>query len=90
MARTQNDRNRSRDDLNVAQPTMHSVEVLLDEEQLAAVEGWRSANLIPTRPEALRELVRLGLLSEIAKIHQLVSDIRASVDNHRLRSDLSD
>jgi Holliday junction resolvasome RuvABC ATP-dependent DNA helicase subunit len=31
-------------------------------------------------------LVRIGLLSEIAKIHQLVADIRASVDANRRRA----
>lgn len=89
MARV-NDRNRALNDAASHSASMHRFEVLLDDEQLAAVEGWRSANLIPTRPEALRELVRLGLLSEIAKIHQLVADIRASVDSRLMRRDLPD
>ena len=59
---------------------LHRVEVLLNDEELAAVDGWRCANLLHSNREALRELVRLGLLSEIAKLHQLVEDIRASVD----------
>ncbi len=90
MARTNNDRNRILEDATSEPACLHRVEVLLDDEQFAAVEGWRSANLIPTRPEALCELVRLGLLSEIAKIHQLVADIRASVDSRRLHRDLTD
>ncbi|CAN0473302.1 unnamed protein product, partial [Phaeothamnion confervicola] len=55
------------------------INVSLALEELAAVEGWRAANLIASMPDAVRELVRIGLLSEIAKVHQLVEDIRASV-----------
>lgn len=56
-----------------------AINVSLAGEELAAVEGWRAANLIASLPDAVRELVRIGLLSEIAKVHQLVEDIRASV-----------
>lgn len=52
----------------------HRVIVTLSEEQMAAAEGWRVANGIAEQSEALGELVRLGLLSEIAKIYRLVSD----------------
>ena len=55
------------------------INISLPYEELAAVEGWRAANLIASLPDAVRELVRIGLLSEIAKVHQLVADIRASV-----------
>jgi len=58
-----------------------TIVISLNDEELAAVEGWRAANLLDTKTEAIRELVRLGLLSEIAKVHQLVNDLRASVDN---------
>jgi len=68
-----------RDDLG---DTPSSIPVPLDDEELAAVEGWRAANLITSLPDAVRELVRLGLLSEIAKVQKLVEDIRASVTNH--------
>ena len=45
-------------------------EVRLNEEELAAVEGWRQANRYGSRAEALRALVRLGLLSEIGRIYR--------------------
>lgn len=59
-----------------AQPG-HAV-VALNDEQLAAVEGWRMAHGIASQSEALSELVRIGLLSEIAKIFRLVSHHRTS------------
>jgi hypothetical protein len=55
----------------------HHVIVTLNNEQLAAVEGWRLAHGIAEQSDALGELVRLGLLSEIAKIFRLVSENRA-------------
>ena len=55
----------------------HHAVVTLNDEQLAAVEGWRIAQGIPAQSDALGELVRLGLLSEIAKIFRLVSENRA-------------
>ena len=56
-----------------------TVVIDLDNEVLAALEGWRAANLVQSRSEAARELVRIGLLSEIAKVQKLVEDIRASI-----------
>ena len=50
----------------------YNVLVTLNHEQMAAAEGWRSAHGITDRAEALGELVRLGLLGEIAKIYRLV------------------
>lgn len=55
----------------------HHAVVTLNDEQLAAVEGWRTAHGIAAQSDALGELVRLGLLSEIAKIFRLISDNRA-------------
>lgn len=54
----------------------HRVLVSLSDEQMAAAEGWRVAHGIAEQSEALGELIRLGLLSEIAKIYKLVSDNR--------------
>ena len=54
--------------------------ISLDSEELAAVEGWRQANKLSTKPQAIRELIRLGLLSEIAKVHKIVSGIREAID----------
>lgn len=48
------------------------VEVVLDDEELAAVEGWRQANLFATRADALRALVRLGLITEVARTYRTV------------------
>ena len=53
-----------------------NVVVTLNDEQMAAAEGWRSAHGISNQSEALGELSRLGLLSEIAKIYRLVCDNR--------------
>lgn len=64
----------------------YSVLVALNDEQMAAAEGWRSAHGIADQAEALGELIRLGLLSEIAKIYRLVSDNRMPA-NGRSRSE---
>lgn len=58
----------------------HSLEILLNNEQMAAVEGWRAANRIQTREEAVQELVRIGLLSEIGRIYRIVAGLREDVD----------
>lgn len=52
-----------------------SVDILvpLSDEELAAVEGWRKANNVDSREDAIRALVRLGLLSEIGRIYRSVS-----------------
>ena len=47
--------------------------IRLSTEELAAVEGWRRANMLDSRADALRELVRLGLLSEIGRIYRAVT-----------------
>lgn len=46
------------------------IEIALKEEELAALEGWRAANQLPSREAAARHLIQLGLLSEIGKIYQ--------------------
>lgn len=48
----------------------------MDDELMAAVEGWRNANGIPEQSDAIGELVRIGLMSEIAKIYRLVTESR--------------
>ncbi len=50
-----------------------SAEVVLSDEEIAAVEGWRRANSYDCRAEALRALVRLGLLSEIGRVYRAVT-----------------
>lgn len=54
----------------------HKVLVSISDELIAAVEGWRSAHGLTDQSEALGELVRLGLMSEIAKIYRLVTEDR--------------
>jgi hypothetical protein len=54
----------------------YNVVVALNCEQMAAAEGWRSAHGIEDQAEALGELIKLGLLSEVAKIYKLVSEKR--------------
>ncbi len=59
-------------------PKRYSVVVSLNHEQMAAAEGWRAAHGIADRAEALGELVRLGLLGEVAKIYRLVGGNRSA------------
>lgn len=59
----------------------------LNVEEQAAVEGWRSANNVPTLEQAVRELLRLGLLSEISKIHSVVTSVRKSVSSEQASDD---
>jgi len=54
--------------------------VLLSHEELQAVESWRRVNNIPSTAQAMRELIRLGLLSEISKSFDVVTSIRRSVE----------
>ncbi|RST84709.1 hypothetical protein EJC49_19495 [Aquibium carbonis] len=61
-------------------PAQRRVEVTFTEEQYAALEGWRSANRVGDRSEAVRELVRLGLLAEIARVYRLVVGVADSDD----------
>jgi hypothetical protein len=57
-----------------------SASIVLTGEQAAAVEGWRVANHIDSQSEALRELVRIGLLSEIGRIYRMISGVRGPDD----------
>jgi hypothetical protein len=62
-----------------------SVTVVLSGEQAAAVEGWRMAHRMDSQAEAVRELVRIGLLSEIGRIYRMIAGGRGSdesVDMH--------
>ena len=55
--------------------TTHRILVSVSDELLAAVEGWRQVHGVD-QSEAVGTLVRLGLLSEIAKIYRFVSEKR--------------
>ena len=50
----------------------YRVAATVDDDLIAAVEGWRRAHGLVGQPEALGELVRLGLMSEVAKIYRLI------------------
>lgn len=50
--------------------SMYSTVVQLSASELSAVEAWRSANEICSQAEALRELVRFGLLGEIRRVYE--------------------
>ena len=52
--------------------------VYLPDDLMAAVVGWREANDLTTNADAVSELVRLGLLSEISKAHEFVVAIRSA------------
>ncbi len=51
----------------------HTVTVFLDDEELAAVKGWAAANNMISVSDAARELLRLGLLSEVAETYRRVA-----------------
>lgn len=53
----------------------HHILVALGDELLAAVEGWRQVHGVE-QSDAIGTLVRLGLLSEIAKIYRFVANPR--------------
>jgi hypothetical protein len=40
------------------------LQVMLSEDELAAVDGWRFAQRMPSRAAAIRELLRRGLMTE--------------------------
>lgn len=56
-----------------------TIAINLDKEEVAALEGWRVANNCDTTHQAVRVLLRLGLLSEIAKVYENVSTVRDAV-----------
>ncbi len=40
------------------------LQLMLDEEELKAIDDWRFENRMPTRAAAIRELLRRGLISD--------------------------
>ena len=53
-----------------------SIEINLNDEVLAAVEGWRQAHGLADQSEALSDLIVLGLMSEIGRIYRLATGAR--------------
>lgn len=64
------------------QKNMYSTVVQLSASELSAVEAWRNAKSIGSQAEALRELVKYGLLVEIRRIYE-----RSERDRDRMPSD---
>jgi hypothetical protein len=44
------------------------LQIMLDNEELAAIDDWRFAQRMPSRAAAVRRLLRIGLESEKAPI----------------------
>jgi len=63
-----------------AVPEKRDIVVKLNETEMAAVDGWRRAHGVESLSDAIRELARLGLLSEISGAYDLVASIRDSTD----------
>ena len=40
------------------------LQIMLNEDELAALDNWRFARRMPSRASAIRELLRLGLAAE--------------------------
>lgn len=57
------------------------LQLLLDEEELRAIDDWRFAHRLPSRAAALRELLRRGLIASETQAepdtdHQSTGDFR--------------
>lgn len=52
------------------------IEVTLNDEVMAAVEGWRQAHGVNDPSDAVGELVLLGLMSEIGRIYRMATGAR--------------
>ena len=66
---------------NDAKGHLYTATVELSASELAAVEAWREANHIGNQREALRELIKYGLLGEIRRIYQSSERNRSRVSN---------
>ncbi len=55
----------SDDDSNAKEPKRtEKLQLMLDEQELEAIDDWRFENRMPTRAAAIRELLRRGLLAK--------------------------
>jgi len=69
-----------RAELGFRKKSFEHLSVMLSKDELSAVEGWKAANNIRSNTQALRELVRLGLLSELSQSYDLVKSVRQTTD----------
>ncbi|MEM7507850.1 MAG: hypothetical protein AAF415_14000 [Pseudomonadota bacterium] len=58
-----------------------SLSIELSDEELAALEGWRKANRVQSLETATRELLRLGLLSEIGRTYRNLKSSSTQEEN---------
>ena len=63
------------------------LQIMLDDEEVAAIEDWRFRKRMPSRASAIREIIRRGLIAEgftLAAAGQKSSDygVIASPANH--------
>lgn len=66
--------------------TARVVEVMLQPEQLVAVEAWRAANMKSSIEEAISELVNRALMDEIADTASLLEEVRAHLKSRDYNS----
>ncbi|WP_416897299.1 MAG: hypothetical protein ACMVY4_17675 [Minwuia sp.] len=45
------------------------LQLMLDDDELAAIDDWRFENRLPTRAAAMRELIRLGLTAHVGETY---------------------
>jgi hypothetical protein len=62
------------------------VEVMLQPEQLVAVEAWRAANMKTSIEVAIAELVNRALMDEIADTAFLLEEVRAHLKSKDYKS----
>jgi metal-responsive CopG/Arc/MetJ family transcriptional regulator len=60
------------------QPKDRRLPLLLTEAELKAVDEWRFANKIPSRNEAVRMLIKLGLKTEAQQAEESAASLLAS------------
>ena len=66
--------------------TAKVVEVMLQPEQLVAVEAWRAANMKTSIEVAIAELVNRALMDEIADTAFLLEEVRAHLKSKNYKS----
>lgn len=47
-----------------SQKRSERIQLMLDEEELEAIDSWRFDNRLPSRAAAIRELIKRGLLNQ--------------------------
>lgn len=55
---------------------IEKVEVILSEDELAVLDGWRKANEYTSIEDAMRMLVKLGLLGEVGRAYRKLQEDR--------------